>query len=255
VQLNGTDIGPGNGIKTSGREHTPEALSVLWFADDAGNLPPNSCPEPKTYLDLWHKEAGCSESEVLRRARRSLKAPMPLTSLDDVKKAVQHLKEAVYCRRLDMWVWAVASRAKARYQQPGSAGFESDKSCGSTRVKRILEIVAKHAKWAFLQGLTEDAAVAVADDAAAAARESFLQDAFNGIRARECASQQAQQAIAVRLEDENARRPLMQAGFLLQDSVWQAVRASAQIDVAHAQMHDALCSCIAELEALISQLG
>ena len=49
VELDGTDIGPGNGIAKA--VHVPEALQVLWFADHEGQLP-SPCPAPRNYIEL-----------------------------------------------------------------------------------------------------------------------------------------------------------------------------------------------------------
>ena len=52
-------------------------------------------------------------SKVLRRARLHLNATPPIVTLQDVKQAMQHLLEALYCRRLTMWLWDAANRAVA----------------------------------------------------------------------------------------------------------------------------------------------
>ena len=248
VKLNGADMGPGNGVK--GAEHLPEALRVLWSGDDVGNLPV-PCPEPKSYLELWLKGVSCSE--VLRRARLHLKAAPPIISQKDVKQAMQHLLEAVYCRRLDMWVWEAVNRAVAAYKQPGSVEYQADSGLGPTRVKRMVEIVQKQAKSAFVQGLTVAAAVDVALGAAAAARASYAAQPLNGVLASEKARQHARQAIADALVTGSkpaglVRQPIA-AGALLQGHVWAGFVAASQIDPAHREMHDALFSCLSEFKA------
>jgi hypothetical protein len=163
------DMGPGNGISRA--LHLPEACRVLWFADHLGNLP-LSLPEidefPGTYLMLW--QPGTSGiSEVVQRAQKNLQTG--LINADSIRKAISHLREAVYCRRLDMWAWEGANRAATQYQS--SPEFQADSSFSAARAEKLTSIIKDWARQAFARGLTTATAVDVGAAACRAARASY----------------------------------------------------------------------------------
>ena len=265
VQLNGRDIGPGNGAAKA--VHTLPALLVLWCADHLGNLPAN-CPSPfdvPSYLDLWQKKPGGNGSEVCQRSRHNLThgtrgTQGTIITADQIRQAVLFLQEAILCRRLDMWAWEGANRAMAQYYD--SPEFVADnngqpydpagKLKVTNRVDKIGSIIQEHARIAFSQGLTTAAAMQIGVRAGQAARASFAAQPLNGNAAKVRGDQQAEADIAAALatgvEPAGQLRLPMPDGALLRTGVWNDFVASAgPLDPGHVDIHDALCSCLSEL--------
>ena len=162
VQLGDRDIGPGNGTQKAA--HTLAPLLVLWYGDHLGNLP-SCCPSPfdvPSYIELWLKTSA-NGSEVCQRARRNLKhgirgAQGTVITADKLKRAIDHLQQAILCRRLDMWTWESANRAMAEYR--ASAEFVADNNgqpyhpnCKvANQASKIGSIIEINARSAFAQG-------------------------------------------------------------------------------------------------------
>ncbi len=117
VQMNGCDIGPGNGVK--GSQHLPTAMRTLWHVN--GESPP--CPfcrtpsETPRYSDIWW-DSHVGVSEVVQRASANLKAK--LIGAPALATAKDHLREAVYCRKMDIWKFEMALRAILKLAVAGS---------------------------------------------------------------------------------------------------------------------------------------
>ena len=170
-----------------------------------------------------------------------------------IQRAVTHLLEARYCRRLDMWTWEGANRAVAHYRK--SAEFEADEKVSKGRPDKLAAIIAAHARSAFAQGLTTAAAMQIGLGAGNAARISYAAQPLNGPAAQAQAKLHAEKATtdarATGVEPTGLVRHPNAAVNLLHDS-WHLFVASAQcLDPAHLDMHDALASCLEELTALV----
>ena len=124
----------------------------------------------------------------------------------------------------------------------------------TNRVDKISNMIEVHARSAFAQGLTMASAVQVGIQAGQAARASYAEQPSNGPAAQAQAKAQAgatiTAALATGTEPTGGARLPMPEGALLQTSVWDSFVASAgPLEPGHVEIHDALCSCLAELTA------
>jgi hypothetical protein len=147
VQIDGKDIGPGNGCTEDGMHDETSRLCLYEIA-------PPCCLTPiDTYSNLW-------SSQVFNQKLLSVANE----KLEDLKKVIDHVAEAVYCRKFDILQYAFAERAAHAYRV----------ACVENEALQALDDVSFHVRTAICEGLHPTAALQIGQKIIDAIRGSIM---------------------------------------------------------------------------------